>query len=167
MAEKREETEVADHRSGWFARRYMHLVTGLVFLVIAVLYLVFTFDIRVPPLGDPLGPRLFPLVLGALFLGLTVVFLAGVMTRRKAEDDSLDLPAQRRAWVIFGLLLAFVLVLPYAGFPIASVVFVFVVLTLLGYRTVLMNLLSAALMAAGFYLLFDMWLGVPLPALNL
>ena len=153
--------------SGWLAQRYLHLATGLLFLVLAGSYLWFTFDIRVPPLGDPLGPRLFPLVLGTLFLLLALTFVARVVLTGKEEDDSRDMPAQRRAWTVFALLVVYVLVLPTAGFPLASGVFSFAALTLIGYRSLLVNLLAAVLLSAGFYLMFDLWLGVPLPALRL
>lgn len=145
------------------ARRYLHLLTSGLLIVVAAVYLYLALHIRVPPLGDPLGPRLYPMTLAILLLIFSAIALAFVILTPKEEDDSAQLSAQARAWVTLGLMAAFALALPYAGFLASTAVFAFVALSLLRFRTLPVNLLTAALIAGAFHLIFRVWLGVPLP----
>lgn len=164
MSEARRSIELQG-QPGWVARRFLHLITGLFFFLLAVGYLYNAFLIRVPPIGDALGPRLFPMALGGLLLFFSTVFLGQLVFAAKQEDDSHDLRAQRSAWRIFGLLGLYVLVFGYIGYLASTAVFVFVALRLMGFRGWLINLVTALIMAGAFYLVFRLWLGVPLPSL--
>lgn len=151
----------------WFARRYLNLITGLIFAASALFFIYFSFQIRVPMLGDPLGPRLFPNALATIYLILTIIFFVRLFTRDKQEDDSRNLSAQFRAGQVFMLLVLYVVALPYAGFVISTFIFSFVVLTFNGFRSVFVNFIAAVLIASTFRLLFETWLGIPLPTLSI
>lgn len=145
------------------ARRYLHLLTGLLLVVTAAAYLWLATLVRVPPLGDPLGPRLFPMTLAVALLVFAGVFLAGVLLRPHDGNDAENMPAQGRAWAALGLAAGFTLILPYTGFLISSALFAFAALWLMQFRSLPVNALSAALIAGVFHIVFRVWLGVPLP----
>lgn len=149
--------------SGWLGRRYLHLIAGLFFFVLSAVYIYTAFKIRVPPVGDPLGPRLFPLVLGSLLMLFTALFLAGVVCREKGEDDARDLKAQRSAWIVWALLALYALLFTLTGYLIATAIFVFVMLSFTKFRRLPVNVIAALIMAGAFYVIFKIWLGVPLP----
>ena len=145
------------------ARRYLHLLTGLLLVVAAAAYLWFATEVRVPPLGDPLGPRLFPMTLAMALLVFAAVFLAGVILRPPDGDDTDNMSAQARAWVAVGLAAGFTLILPHAGFLSSSTLFSFAALCLMRFRSLLVNAVTAVLIAVIFQVMFRIWLGVPLP----
>ena len=80
------------------ARRYLHLLTGVLLVAVAAAYLWGATLVRVPPLGDPLGPRLFPMTIAVALLVLAALFLAGVLLRPHEGNDAEHLPAQARSW---------------------------------------------------------------------
>lgn len=145
------------------ARRWLHLLTGLILVAVSVAYLWLAGHVRVPPLGDPLGPRLLPMGLAVALLGFAAVFLATTLLRPNERDDAENLPAQARAWAAVGLAAGFVWILPFAGFLIASALFAFAALGLMKFRSLLVNALTAAVIAGVFHIVFRVWLGVPLP----
>ncbi len=145
------------------ADRYLHLLTAVLFLSVGAGYLWLGLHVRVPPIGDPLGPRLFPLLLAVLFLVFSTIFLVNVLRRPPERSDFQDIGAQGRAWAVFAMLVAFVVILPLAGFPVTTAIFVFFTLSFLRFATLSINLIAAVVIAAVFHLLFRIWLGVPLP----
>jgi len=149
--------------AGWLADRYLKLVTAAIFLTIGVLYLQNTFLIRVPRIGDPLGPRAFPLGLAYAFMGLTAAFVLGTLLGRSTHRDARDLRAQGRAWAAFAMLVAFVLILPHVGYPAAVALFAVAFLSFFGFASVLVNLAIGVVIAAAFQVVFVEWLRLPMP----
>lgn len=145
------------------ARRYLHLLTGLLLVVVSAVYLWLATQVRVPPLGDPLGPRLFPMALAVALFAFAVVFLATVLLRPHDGNDAENMPAQARAWFALVLAAGFTLALPYVGFLIASALFAFAALALMRFRSLPVNALTATVIAGVFHIVFRIWLGVPLP----
>ncbi|ATX67551.1 tripartite tricarboxylate transporter TctB family protein [Roseinatronobacter bogoriensis] len=150
-----------------FTRSYLHLLTGILLLVTSVLYLWLATNVRVPPLGDPIGPRFFPLGLGSLLLIFSALMLGSILWRSSEQNDADNIPGQLQAWAVLMLLVGFVLVLPKAGFLLSSTAFATLVLTLIRFRSWPVNVLTAVLIAGSFHIVFRVWLGVPLPSLAL
>lgn len=148
----------------WLARRHLRLVTGLVLLAAAGLALHFSQFIRVPRLGDPLGPRLFPQILALSLAVLSLIILTGVVLRASPRSDADDLAAQGRAWAVFGLVAGYAVALPVLGYPFASALFAVLALRLMGFASLAVDAVAAVLVAAGFHVVFVLWLGVPMPA---
>ena len=149
------------------SRSYLHLTTALILLATSALYLWLATKVRVPLLGDPVGPRLFPIGLGSMLLLCSALMLAGIFWRAPEKSDAEDIPGQLKAWAVFALLGAYAFVLPWVGLLLATTVFATLVLSLIRFRSLPVNILTAALIAGGFHIVFRVWLGVPLPALSL
>jgi putative tricarboxylic transport membrane protein len=145
------------------ARRYLHLLTGAILVAVAVAYLWMAAQVRLPPLGDPLGPRLFPMVLAVALVAFSLVFLAATLLRPHKGDDAENMPAQARAWAALALAAGFALILPHAGFMISTAIFALAALELMRFRTLPVNALTAVVIAGIFHIVFRVWLGVPLP----
>src|SRR3546814_11359672 len=60
------EQAAAGGSQNWLRRNYLPLLTAILLLAVAAIYFYSSFGIRVPPLGDMLGPRSFPVVVGAV-----------------------------------------------------------------------------------------------------
>jgi putative tricarboxylic transport membrane protein len=90
------------------------------------------------------------------------VFLSPPAVRAEAASEATDPARRRRVAGAVVALVAFCLMLPWIGYPIAAFGFVSVVLWGLGGRW-LAALLTGALSSAGSYYLFGVLLDVPLP----
>jgi putative tricarboxylic transport membrane protein len=111
--------------------------------------------------GDPLGPAIFPRVIGipAILLGLSLM----LWPRHNAHwAGRMGLLRQGTAIV---LLLGYALLLEPLGF-VPSTFTAILGLGLLMGAPPAMGLLTAALAAPGLYLLFDRLMGLPLPLLG-
>lgn len=158
------------------SRHLAHGITGAVFVaVVAVLWANLAMD---PALtegrGRDPGPAFLPLaalaLLGASALGLAVVSFMHYARDRRAADagarealQSIAVPA-----LMVATLLAFVAVIPVAGFLPAALVFtagwsMFVTRRDGGHgRRVLLAGVGGALVAFGIFTVFSTWIGVPL-----
>ena len=119
---------------------------------------------------DPVGPRLFPLAIGA-GLVLLAVLLAVAIERGytgeadAGEDIDPNLPSD---WRTVGLLVALfvatiVLVVPL-GWAITGALFFAGCATVLGSRHHIRNILIGAVLSVGNFYAFYSGLGIPLPA---
>ena len=133
-------------------------LTGLVLLVLAIAYVVTAggYEARI---SDPLGPSVFPLVLGIPF-GVLSLYL---IVRPDPE------PAWARGWPLLKQGLAVVAFVAYAylleplGFIVATILGVTALACLLGARP---GPAAAAggVIAVVLFVLFDVLLSLPLPA---
>ena len=119
---------------------------------------------------DPVGPRLFPLVIGAGLLILAVILAVAIERGYTGEADAgedID-PNLPGDWRTVGLLVALfvatiVLVVPL-GWAITGALFFAGCATVLGSRHYFRNILIGAVLAVGSFYAFYSGLGIPLPA---
>jgi putative tricarboxylic transport membrane protein len=147
------------------------------YIVCAVLVLVggfLIYDALSLPGGyakvDPVGPRLFPIVIGAgsLLMAAILAFAIPRGSRGEAdagEDIDPDMPSD---WRTVGLLVAMfvaliVLVVPL-GWAIAGALFFAGCATVLGGKHYLRNILIGVALSVGSFYAFYSGLGIPLPA---
>jgi putative tricarboxylic transport membrane protein len=108
------------------------------------------------------GPGFFPWWLGVVLLLLGAVLL-GQALRGAGRAGA----AATRPWKVVQLLAAlvvYVYVLDAAGYPVATFLLVVFMLRVLEPHRWVVALPVAVLVAGGSYVLFAVWLGVPLPA---
>ncbi|MDI6893832.1 MAG: tripartite tricarboxylate transporter TctB family protein [Bacillota bacterium] len=131
---------------------------GAAFLLASGGYLWLAFHIRSFWSGDPLGPRAFPIVLGvALAAGGLGLLCAPPRTE---GTSSRRLAAPLALWV---LLVAYCLLLPRIGYPVATTLFLIVAAYLAGERSPVRLLCLSVLVATGLFLLFTRVLDIYLP----
>jgi len=136
-------------------------VWGVVILVFGGIYLLE--GIRIPPaaIGDPLGPRTFPTILGI------VMAACGAYLILRPEARTAPPALQRR---VFGpvlalsvLLIAYALSLAWMGYPVATCLFLLGAAWMMGERSPIRAGLIALLFSVGVHLLFTRFLNIPLP----
>ncbi|MGC9448000.1 tripartite tricarboxylate transporter TctB family protein [Cereibacter johrii] len=121
-------------------------IVALICILIGAGYLAASFSITQGSFGDPLGPRIFPQILGALLILLSIVTLVQAPAAAGPATPGRAL----LAIAICGALVAgFILLMPLLGYPLTSF------LLLAGFLVTLREpLLRAILTAAGLTLLF-------------
>ena len=114
---------------------------------------------------DPVGPQLFPMVIGIGLLVTTFLIVRSQSEAEAGEDIDPNLPSD---WRTVGLLIAMfvaliVLVVPL-GWAIASALFFAGCATVLGSKHYVRNILIGVVLSVGSFYAFYSGLGIPLPA---
>lgn len=122
--------------------------------------------------GDPVNnAALFPRLVANLILGLCGLQLIQLLRRRVLLSDEFRLKARRgtiaRGLAGLGLLVAYLLALPMAGFHAATMVFLFSLFALLKARPLWIAALVAVLMTLAVGYVFEELLRVVLPQARL
>ncbi len=142
--------------------RRVDALIGLGLLVLAVLYFQQSFSIVRGFASDRLGPAFFPRLLALALAALAITLIVRAAASR---SDSAPL-APMRAGVFLSVLVLMVLyavLLPWAGFPLATPVLLGAVIWLMGIRD-WRSLVGAALgTTLALYLAFGRFLHVLLP----
>jgi putative tricarboxylic transport membrane protein len=135
---------------------------------LTLFFALFAYHAAKLPLFDELGPGpgLFPLVMGAAGLVLSVILFLQV------RSGSIDLPdegaalapnARMRLLSVIILLGVAALMLEPLGYTIAALIMVPIVLVALGARSVIAIALVSLALSVGVFHVFYHWLGVALP----
>ena len=120
--------------------------------------------------GDPVGPRLFPYVIGSVTAGLGVLlalatFRGSVPEAEGGEDVDLRQPAD---WVtvgkLVGVLLVTVLTISFIGWALSGALLFLGSAWALGSRTLVRDLIVGLVLSVSSWYFFHEGLGVILPA---
>jgi hypothetical protein len=114
-----------------------------------------------PVWGDSFAPDsgFLPLIYGALLFGLSLATGVQILAARNASSAG----SIRKPLVVLGALAAAVAALPLAGFAIAVSALLFFLYAAVERLPWLTALIVSAAITGGLYLVFKVWLGVPLP----
>ena len=138
-------------------------------VILACAYLYATSQMSTPQIGDPLGPKAFPFLLGIATLLVAGLLLIEMLRGRKAVPDIPRVPitaADRRhlpviAAVVVGIALYYAL-FEKLGYMIATTLFLLAMTAFFHRGKWLTNALVAVLFSVISYLLFTKVLGVSL-----
>jgi putative tricarboxylic transport membrane protein len=144
------------------------LVAGLVLCAIAGLYLLAGRRYPLDSLVNP-GPGVFPLAIGLLLLALAGMQVVRAVLRRPRAtetarsgsgppDAAMGLPA-----VMLAALVVYLLAMPWLGFQLSTLLLVLVAAKLMGTPGWARPAVLAAGVLLGCWLVFSLWLRVPLP----
>ena len=118
-------------------RKCRDLILGVFLLALGIFYTVYAQQIKTRPKLTPsyAGARVFPTLLGILLIILSVCMI--LQSIRKLKTDNPE-EAQKMSKVdLFSILLTFaamviyIIILPYLGFMISTVIFLFAQITIL------------------------------------
>ena len=113
------------------------------------------------------GSGLFPLGLGVLLMGLSLVLLVTVYVRRqpvREKELPPGVPRSAKQIILFmGAIVLATLLFKELGYPLISFLLLFALLRVLGVRRWVYNLSLSFLTVTGAYVLFVLWLQIPLP----
>lgn len=158
-----------DEMSPW--QRWGELLVAAVVIVLGVVVLVQTQDIRVTRAVARVSPRAIPQFVGGGLVLLGIWYVIDIMRAPHpvgGGEDAEDIdPDATTDWgviaIIAGALLVYALLIERAGFIIASTLVFTISSMAMGSRRYLHNLLFGVLLAIAVFLVFDHWLGVRLP----
>lgn len=152
--------------------RLAHLAVAASVVLLGVLVIWKTGDIRLTPINSRVGPRVIPYIVGAGLvvtgLWLAIDVLRGSLpvpdAGEDAEDVDVSLPTD---WVTVGIIAAalvlYLLLIERAGFIIASALLFFGAAFGMGSRRYVRDVVVAIVLAAGAYFVFTQGLSLRLP----
>jgi putative tricarboxylic transport membrane protein len=142
-------------------------VISVLSFALAVAYLLATRQIPALEIGDPLGPRAFPQLLGAgLILAAILLFIETLKKAPRAEGEAAA--SAGSPWGVVALVAvwtgAYFLLFETLGYVVASAAYLLVLMAVFNRGRWTMNVATAVLFSAVTYWVFTRQLGVTLPA---
>ena len=136
-------------------------IWGIVILIFGAVYL--TEGIRIPPaaFGDPLGPRIFPTILGISMAACGAYLL--IKPEPRGAQPVLVGRSFVQVLILCALLLLYAISLPWLGYLLATFLLVRMAALIMGERSFIRGLLISAAFSAGVFFLFTRVLTIPLP----
>jgi putative tricarboxylic transport membrane protein len=110
------------------------------------------------------GPGFFPLWYGVAMLGLSALLIVSNLRRASARGDAIEWVRLGRAFSTWFALAVSVALFKALGFVISFALLTYFIVAVMYRRPLKTAALTAVASAAGFYLVFDRALSVPLPA---
>ena len=140
-------------------------------LVLAAVYLYATEQLPTLEIGDPLGPKAFPRLLGAGLVVTAILLVFEMRKKRKTAGRVQTAPAEpanRAAQIVVAAAaiwtLLYFLVFETLGYAIATSLYLLPLMAYFNSGKRVMNVSTAVLFSFGTYLVFTKVLAVNLPA---
>ena len=147
------------------------VILAATIIVVAAIYLFADAGLRTARIGDPLGPKAFPALVGGGLILSAVLLLFETWSKRRALADAAPEPRnpdqKHNVLVLIGMVAwtaLYYYVFESLGYLIATPVFLLGLVSYFNRRKYLTNVLVAVGFTAVVYLLFSILLGVPLPS---
>lgn len=154
--------------TGW--ARWSELLVAAGFIIIGIIVLVETQDIRVTR-SATVSPRIIPQIVGAGILIIGAWYVFDIIRKphdisggEDSEDVDIDAPTDWRTLILIAIALTvFAFIVEPLGFSLASAVMFTLTSFAMGSKRHLLNALIGLVLGVLVFLIFDTWLGVRLP----
>ena len=152
--------------------KYAEVMVALVVIVLGIVVIWETQDIRVTRATSRVGPKVIPTIIGVGQILIGIWYLVELLVFKRTADveaDSEDMdPDATTDWRTLGILaialVAYTALIERGGFVVASSVLFVVAAFGMGSHRVIRDTSCAIVLSVGVFLVFDYWLGVRLPA---
>ena len=144
-------------------------ITGVLAVILAAIYIYATKQLPVAEISDPLGPKVFPYLIGAGLLLSAVALLAATLRSKetdRAKKFQKESDDTRHYWVVgavavwSGLYLA---AFDWLGYAISTSIYLLALMAYFHRGKWMANVLTSVLYSFVSYWLFTKFLGVLLP----
>ena len=143
--------------------RLTHAAPAVLMLALSVVMVTGTLSLGVWQGFTP-GPAFFPILIAAFTSVLALLLLVQAIRGTAGEGVAwADRAVLRVVGSVYGALLAFFLVTPYLGMIPAIVAFLLIVMAGILRQPLVGSLCAAAVTTGAIYLVFVLWLAIPLP----
>ena len=154
-----------------FGRRIFvttNLITGILSIALGLIYTITAMLLPRMALGDKLGPKVFPYVVGtvAIITGIALI-LQDRNPAKKSKKAEFGFVQHKSVWIKIALIsvagIIFGLIIDSLGYMISLTAFMFVVSILINKKRYVQNLIIAVLFAVITYFVFAVALKLSLP----
>ncbi|GAB3062630.1 tripartite tricarboxylate transporter TctB family protein [Virgibacillus ainsalahensis] len=160
-----------------------NFVLSIVTIILSSIFLIFSLQIPSSDLPGQIGPRGWPVAVLLLMLMLGIILL--IRSLKEKTDETIEKSDQitkteikeensgenvesspgfpRRHWIIMGVLLLYVFIMPWSGFPFATFILSLLSAWLLGMKKKVNIFIMAFVSSLVFSFIFITLLRIPLP----
>ncbi|WP_313893401.1 tripartite tricarboxylate transporter TctB family protein [Psychrobacillus sp.] len=139
---------------------------GVAFLLIGLLFLIESQKISDSAYGSSVGPKIFPMWLGIILMGLSIRLLYETFKYKKEGSEKEQLQ-YKKFFIIFGSALLYAFFLEKIGYIVSTFAFLLVAFQTVERGKIINSVLIAAVFSFGVYYLFAGLLGGSLPGFPL
>ena len=142
-------------------------IIGAAALFLAAVYLYATAQIPTLEIGDPLGPKAFPRLLGIALIAAAILLIFETLKADAAAETKATAPrgSLHHLWLIGGVIAWTALyfgIFDLGGYLVSTMVYLLVLTSVFNRGKRFANILTSVLFALGSYMLFVEILGVSL-----
>jgi putative tricarboxylic transport membrane protein len=144
-------------------------IASFCFCVLAGIYLYATSLLPVMRSQDPMGPKVFPVLLGiALAVGAVLLLVETIrakgQVKKKAKEPQDGIRKQPKLiWAVIAWTIVFFLVFEPLGYIVSTVIYILPLMVCFNKKRWWTNGITSMLFPIGVYILFVKFLGVMLP----
>lgn len=146
-------------------------LTGSISVVLGVIYGFLAYTLKRSPMGNPLAPSMFPLILAAcmIIFGIILIFRSDIDSTKRAfqkikeTSTANDKLSQKMIFLTVLASLAYALILEHFGYVISTILFMMAILTITNGKKWVKNSIVALLFSVVVYYIFFYLLGISLP----
>ncbi len=146
-------------------------LTGIISIILGIVYGILSYSLKRSPMGNPLAPSIFPLILaaGMVIFGVILVLKSNLESTKAAFKKIKEATTQNdiisRKMIVSTVIISIVyaLVFEHFGYVISTVLFMTVMLTITNGKKWLKNIIVAAVFSVTVYYIFFYLLGISLP----
>ena len=115
-------------------RKYKDAVIGGILTVLSVIYLIMSFQIKLTNIDRVVGSRLFPQICGTIILILNICLIVTSVRKAKGkgEPEAAEKKNYTKTILVLGSYAAYIYLMDKVGFSIASVLYLFSQMIVMG-----------------------------------
>lgn len=115
-------------------KKYKDVVIGSVLAVLSGIYLLLSFQIKLTNIDRVVGSRLFPQICGTIILILSVCLIVGGIRKAKGTESEKEGEKKNytRTILVLGSYAAYIFLMDKIGFTIASIIYLFSQMVVMG-----------------------------------
>src|SRR5699024_6298087 len=136
-------------------------IVNIILLIGSRVYLYFSFKL---PGGGSAGSSLLPVISGVVLLICSIVLNIQQYKKQKEDSEEEDtiIKLEKRHLILVAYLLLYLIFLPYLTFIPSTIIFLFLIALLYGFKGIVKPLILSVTITLGVYYIFQMLLKVPL-----
>lgn len=143
-------------------------ISGIVFLVISLLFITGSLQISGSAYGSAVGPKTYPLILGILLflLSLRLIYESFKKDSEMQQEEKSNRNYKKLAIILFSAIL-YICLLEIIGFILSTFLFLLVAFQVMEKGKIMSSIIIAAVFSVGVYLMYVNLLGGTLPKFSL
>lgn len=139
-------------------------IVNMILLIGSLIYLYFSFQL---PGEGRAGPSFLPILAGfLLFICSIVLLIQNINNKKKSEGDSEEnypiIQVEKRHFILILFLFLYLIALPYFTFIPSTIIFMFLIGLLYGFKGIVKPLILSITITLVVYYIFQILLKVPL-----
>lgn len=146
-------------------------LTGTISVAFGIIYGIMAYNLKRSPMGDPLAPSVFPLILagGMIIFGLMLMLKSNLEATKiafqniKEKTTANDILSRKMIVSTIIAAVVYTLIFEHLGYVFSTFLFISFIMTVLDRKKIVKNLIISAIFSVVVYYIFFYLLGISLP----